>query len=48
MLARWERCDDGIIWRPWMDIHFTPIEDTPAASSDVLSHSERNNQGPAA
>jgi hypothetical protein len=35
MIARWERCDDGITWRSWMDIHFTPIEDTLAASSDV-------------
>jgi hypothetical protein len=22
------RADDGITWHPWMDIHFTPADDT--------------------
>jgi hypothetical protein len=26
--ALWERSDDGITWRPWMDIHFTRADDT--------------------
>ena len=35
MTARWERSDDGATWRAWMDIRFTPIENSPAASSNV-------------
>jgi hypothetical protein len=29
MSALRERSDDGITWHPWMDIHFTPADDTP-------------------
>jgi hypothetical protein len=28
MTALWERSDDGISWHPWMDIHFSPVNDT--------------------
>jgi hypothetical protein len=24
MTARWERCDDGAGWQPWMDMTFHP------------------------
>jgi hypothetical protein len=23
MTAKWERCDDGVTWQPWMDMTFT-------------------------
>ena len=28
MTALWERSDDGTSWHPWMDIQFTPADDT--------------------
>jgi hypothetical protein len=28
MTALWERSDDGISWHPWMNIHFSPADDT--------------------
>jgi hypothetical protein len=28
MTALWERSDDGISWHPWMDIHFSLVDDT--------------------
>jgi hypothetical protein len=35
VITRWERSDDETNWSAWMDIHFTPIEDAPAAASDA-------------
>jgi hypothetical protein len=27
MTARWERCDDGATWQPWMNMTFTRMPD---------------------